>query len=103
MSGYTSGNNAPTLMTQNANRKGNAFTRVASHNKGVTAVTNPMGGLAQPKGAQGAPKCMGASNNTSIGATGGRKQKVMVETNCTYDGKIHNDGYMNSDRTNYLK
>jgi hypothetical protein len=27
----------------------------------------------------------------------------MVSTNCDYDGKIHNDGYMNSDRTNYLK
>jgi len=91
------------LFTQNANRKGNASTRVASHNIGVTAITNPKGGLAQPKGAQGAPKCMGATSNTSAGATGGRKQKVMVETNCDYDGKIHNDGYMNSDRTNYLK
>jgi hypothetical protein len=91
------------LYTQNANRKGNASTRVASHDKGVTAQTNTPHGLSQPKGAQGAPKCMGATSNTSIGATGGRKQKVMVQTNCDYDGKIHNDGYMNSDRTNYLK
>jgi hypothetical protein len=54
-----------------------------------------MGGLSQPKGAQGAPK---AGGNIAT-----RGQKVMVSTNCDYDGKIHNDGYMNSDRTNYLK
>jgi len=91
------------LFTQAPNRKGNAATRVASHTTGVTAVTNTKHGLYQPKGAQGAPSCMGATSNTSAGATGGRKQKVMVQTNCTYDGKIHNDGYMNSDRNNYLK
>jgi len=91
------------LFTQNANRKGNASTRVASHDKGVTAITNPMGGLSQPKGAQGAPAFAKATSNTSAGVTSGRKQKVMVQTNCTYDGKIHNDGYMNSDRNNFLK
>jgi hypothetical protein len=62
-----------------------------------------MGGLSQPKGAQGAPSYARATSNTNAGATGGRKQKVMVQTNCTYDGKIHNDGYMNSDRNNFLK
>jgi hypothetical protein len=91
------------LFTQSANRKGNASVREASHSKGVTAQTNTPHGVYQPKGAQGAPKCMGATDNTNVGVTGGRKQKVMVQTNCTYDGKIHNDGYMNSDRTNYLK
>jgi hypothetical protein len=91
------------LYTQAPNRKGNASTHVVSHDKGVTAITNPMGSLAQPKGAQGAPSYARATSNTSAGATGGRKQKVMVETNCDYDGKIRNDGYMNSDRTNYLK
>jgi hypothetical protein len=91
------------LFTQSANRKGNASVREASHSKGVTAQTNTPHGTFHPKGSQGAPKCMGATDNTNIGATGGRKQKVMVQTNCTYDGKIHNDGYMNSDRTNYLK
>jgi hypothetical protein len=91
------------LFTQSANRKGNASVREASHSKGVTAQTNTPHGVNQPKGAQGAPKCISATDNTNIGATGGRKQKVMVQTNCTYDGKIHNDGYMNSDRTNYLK
>ena len=103
MSGYTSGNNAPTLMTQNANRKGNASTRVASHDKGVTAVTGKAHGTAYGKGAQGAPSYAKATSNTSAGATGGRKQKVMVQTHCNYDGKIHNDGYMNSDRNNFLK
>ena len=91
------------LYTQTANRKGNASTRVASHSTGVTAQTNTPHGLNQPKGAQGAPKCMSASSNTNVGATGGRKQPVMVTTNCDYNGKIQNDGYMNSARTNYLK
>lgn len=91
------------LFTQNANRKGNSSTRVASHDKGVTAQTNTKHGIFQPKGSQGAPKCMSATDNTAVGATSGRKQPVMVTTNCDYDGKIHNDGYMNSDRTNYLK
>jgi hypothetical protein len=27
----------------------------------------------------------------------------MVQTNCDYDGKIRNGGYLNSDRNNYLK
>jgi hypothetical protein len=103
MSGYTSGNNAPTLMKQAPNRKGNASVREASHYKGVTAVTRPQGSLAQPSGSQGAPSYSRATDNTSVGATGGRKQKVMVQTNCDYDGKIRNDGYMNSDRNNYLK
>jgi hypothetical protein len=91
------------LYAQAPNRKGNASVRVASHDKGVTAITNPMGSLAQPKGAQGAPSYARATSNTDAGATGGRKQKVMVQTNCDYDGKIRNDGYMNSDRNNYLK
>jgi len=103
MSGYTSGNNAPTLMKQSPNRKGNASTREASHDKGVTAVTRPQGSLAQPSGAQGAPSYARATNNTAAGATSGRKQAVMVKTNCDYDGKIRNGGYLNSDRSNYLK
>jgi hypothetical protein len=83
------------LYTQAPNRKGNISKDPAKLSGGVTAVTRSMGGLSQPKGAQGAPK---AGGNIAT-----RGQKVMVQTNCTYDGKIHNDGYMNSDRTNYLK
>lgn len=103
MSGYTSGNNAPTLMTQNANRVGNASTRVASHATGVTAITSGSGGLKQPPGNQGAPKCAPATSNTKSGVTAGRGQKVTVVTQCDYDGKAKNTGYMNSSRTNYLK
>ena len=55
MSGYTSGNKAPTLMAQAPNRKGNIGRMEASHYKGVTAVTNPNGSLNQPSGKQGAP------------------------------------------------
>jgi hypothetical protein len=95
MSSYTSGNNAPTLMAQSPNRKGNQSKHAPTGVGGVTAITRSMGGLSQPKGAQGAPK---AGGNIAT-----RGQKVMVSTNCDYDGKIHNDGYMNSDRTNYLK
>ena len=95
MSSYTSGNNAPTLMAQSPNRKGNQSKHAPTGVGGVTAITRSMGGLSQPKGAQGAPK---AGGNIAT-----RGQKVMVSTHCDYDGKIRNDGYMNSDRTNYLK
>ena len=96
MSGYTSGNNAPTQMTQTPNRKGNQSKHAPTGMGGVTAMTRSMGGLAQPKGSQGAP-------STSGSVTAGRKQSVMVKTNCDYDGKIRNGGYLNSDRSNYLK
>ena len=92
MSGYTSGNKAPTLMTQMPNRKGNASTHVVSHDKGVTAMTNTKHGLAQPKGAQGAPAYSCATSNTSAGATSGRKQGVMVSRPAANTGK--NFGYM---------
>ena len=91
------------LYAQAPNRKGNASTRVVSHDKGVTAQTNTKHGTAQPAGSQGAPAYARATSNTSAGATGGRKQAVMVSTHCDYNGKIQNDGYMNSDRNNYLK
>lgn len=103
MSGYTSGNKAPTLMAQAPNRKGNIGRMEASHYKGVTAVTNPNGSLHQPSGKQGAPSYVCATDDTKSGATGGRKQAVLVSKPKPYDGKIHNDGYLNSDRTNYLK
>lgn len=99
MSGYTSGNKAPTLMTQMPNRKGNASTHVVSHDKGVTAMTNTKHGLNQPSGSQGAPAFAKATSNTASGATAGRKQPVMVKTNCDYDGKIRNDGYLSSSYT----
>lgn len=92
MSGYTSGNKAPTLMTQMPNRKGNASTHVVSHDRGVTAMTNTKHGLAQPKGAQGAPAYSCATSNTSAGATSGRKQGVMVSRPAANTGK--NFGYM---------
>ena len=90
-------------MAQAPNRKGNASTHAFSHNSGVTAVTRGSGGLKQPPGNQGAPKCAPASSNTASGVTAGRGQKVTVVTQCDYDGKAKNTGYMNSDRTNYLK
>ena len=104
MSGYTSGNKAPTLMAQAPNRKGNHSKVDASHYCGVTGITNPKGGLNQPSGNQGAPSYSRATDDTKSGATGGRKQAVLLARPKTpYDGKIHNDGYLNSDRTNYLK
>jgi len=98
MSGYTSGNNAPTLMAQAPNRKGNQSKHVPgmAGPKGVTAVTRPEGGLMQPSGTQGAPKTGGS-------VTAGRNQKVMVNRPKEYCDYADNTGYMNSDRTNYLK
>ena len=95
MSNYTSGNNAPTQMAQMANRKGNVSKTQPSHKGGATAVTRPQGWLDQPDGSQGAPA---ANGNIAT-----RGQKVMVTTHCDYDGRIKNDGYMNTDRNNFLK
>jgi hypothetical protein len=95
MSGYTSGNNAPTLMAQAPNRKGNTSKHTPGSG-GVTAVTRGSGGTNYSSPHQGAPKTGGS-------VTAGRGQKVTVVTQCDYDGKARNTGYMNSDRTNYLK
>ena len=95
MSGYTSGNNAPTLMAQAPNRKGN----VSKHTPGsggVTTVTRGSGGTKYSGPNQGAAK-------TSGSATAGRGQKVMVARPKEYCGYAENTGYLNADRTNYLK
>ena len=94
MSSYTSGNNAPTLMAQSPNRKGNQSKHAPTGVGGVTAITRPQGDLSQPKGAQGCASTGGNPIN-------GRGQKVMVSRPASNYG--NNDGYMNSDRTNYLK
>jgi hypothetical protein len=95
MSNYTSGNNAPTLMAQAPNRKGNISKTQPSHKGGVTAMPHKGGDTAFAPGRMGPPK---ATGNIAT-----RGQKVMVETHCDYDGRIKNDAYLNSDRTNYLK
>ena len=95
MSGYTSGNNAPTLMAQAPNRKGN----VSKHTPGsggVTTVTRGSGGTKFSGPNQGAPSTGGS-------ATTGRGQKVMVARPKEYCGYAENTGYLNADRTNYLK
>ena len=95
MSAYTSENNAPTLMAQAPNRKGN----VSKHTPGsggVTAVTRGSGGTNYSGPNQGAAKTAGS-------ATAGRGQKVMVSRPKEYCGYAENTGYMNKDRTNYLK
>jgi hypothetical protein len=95
MSGYTSGNNAPTQMAQAPNRKGNVSKHLPSNKGGVTSVTRPSGGTVYSGPNQG--KAAANGNITTRG------QKVMVVTHCDYDGRIKNDGYMNSDRNNFLK
>jgi hypothetical protein len=95
MSGYTSGNNAPTLMAQAPNRKGN----VSKHTPGsggVTTVTRGSGGTKFSGPNQGAPSTGGS-------ATAGRDQKVMTSMPKPYETCATNTGYMNADRTNYLK
>lgn len=95
MSAYTSGNNAPTLMRQAPNRKGNIDPNPAKLTGGVTAVTRPQGNLAQPSGHQGAPK-------VGSDPTKGRGQKVMVSKPECYDVTPRNDAYMNKSVKNYL-
>ena len=97
MSNYTSGNKAPTLMKQHAIRKGNETHPTMNDSTGVTAVTIKKGSTHYEKGHQAAP----SAGNTNV--VHGRHQKVMLHKPTPYDGKIHNDGYMNSDRTNFLK
>jgi hypothetical protein len=96
MSGYTSGNNAPTQMAQAPNRKGNVSKHLPSKTGGATAVTRPQGDTAVAGPNQGAAK---ANGNIAT-----RGQKVMVSRPSEYYcGTIKNDGYMNSDRNNFLK
>ena len=100
---YTSGNKAPTQMAQAPNRVGNHGKLSPSHSTGVTAVTGKLGGLMQPSGNQGPASHARATDNTSAGATAGRKQAVMLNKPMGYDGACHNDGYMSKSTKNYLK
>jgi len=90
MSGYTSGNKAPTLMAQAPNRKGNIDKHPAKLTGGVTAVTRPGGDTAYAPGSQGAP--------SAGGNIYGRNQKVQVSRPASNYGC--NDDYRNS---SYLK
>jgi len=92
MSGYTSGNKAPTLMAQAPNRKGNVSKHVTGPG-GATAVTRPEGNTAYAADRQGAP--------SAGGNIAGRNQKVQVSRPASNYGC--NDDYRNSDRNNYLK
>ena len=95
MSGYTSGNNAPTLMAQAPNRKGNISKSQPSHKGGATAVTRPSGGTFVASPNQGKP--------SAGGNIASRNQKVAVSMPKCYDTKSTNTGYLNSDRNNFLK
>lgn len=86
MSAYTSGNNAPTLMAQAPNRKGNQSKHTAGPG-GVTTVTRPQGSTMYSGPHQGAAKTGGS-------ATSGRGQKVMVSRPEAYDCYAHNTGYL---------
>lgn len=95
MSGYTSGNKAPTLMAQAPNRVGNKSKHTAGPG-GVTTVTRPQGSTAYSGPHQGAA-------STGKDATSGRGQKVMVSKPACYDKTPRNDAYMNQSTKNYLK
>ena len=93
MSAYTSENNAPTLMAQAPNRKGN----VSKHTPGsggVTAVTSGSGGTMYSGPHQGAAKTGGS-------ATSGRGQKVAVSMPKPYETCTTNGGYVKG--SSYLK
>ena len=93
MSAYTSGNNAPTLMAQAPNRKGNHSKHTAGSG-GVTTVTRPQGSTTYSTPHQGAAKAGGS-------VTAGRGQKVMVSKPEAYDCYAHNTGYLKN--SSYLK
>jgi hypothetical protein len=84
------------LYAQAPNRKGNQSKHTATGTGGVTAITRSMGGTSYSSPNQGAPK-------TGCDPTYGSGQKVMVSTPAAYNTRATNTGYMNSDRTNYLK
>ena len=86
MSGYTSGNNAPTLMAQAPNRKGNTSKHTPGSG-GVTTVTRGSGGTNYSSPHQGAPKTGGS-------ATAGRGQKVSVAYPDSYNCHSTNTGYL---------
>lgn len=85
MSGYTSGNNAPTLMAQAPNRRGNQSKHTPGSG-GVTAVTRPQGDTSYSGPHQGPAKASGS-------VTAGRGQKVSVSRPAAYDCHSSNTGY----------
>jgi hypothetical protein len=93
MSAYTSGNNAPTLMAQAPNRKGNVSKHTAGPG-GVTTVTRPSGGTTYSGPHQGAAK-------TGASVTAGRGQKVAVSMPKPYETCTTNGGYVKG--SSYLK
>lgn len=86
---------------QAPNRKGNISSRPVDGNSGVTAITGPKHGTATPKGNQGAPAYTRQTENQNVGATAGRKQKVMVSTPKCYDKTPVNNAYMSKSVKNY--
>ena len=95
MSGYTSGNNAPTQMAQAPNRKGNVSKHVATGKAGVTSVTRPEGGVDHAKGYTG--------NHAATGKVNGRNQPVQVSRPAAYNTKATNTGYIGKDGSSWLK
>lgn len=79
------------LYAQTPNRKGNESKHPAKHE----AVSGGTSKTSFAAGHQGAPKASG-----NIYPSSG---KSLVLTPKPYCGKTENDGYLNSDRTNYLK
>ena len=94
MSAYTYGNNAPTLMAQAPNRKGNVSKDPAKHSGGATAVVGNRVNKMTPSGSQGAPK-------VGYDATCGHGQKVSVSKPEPYNTKTTNGGYVKG--SSYLK
>jgi hypothetical protein len=103
MSGYTSGNHAPTKMKEEMVRKGNVDHKHPSHKGGVTDVTRPQGATHYEKGHQRPPHVSGHGGKEE-GVTAGRKQKVTVSMpHHEYNTKTTNDGYIHKDGKSWLK
>ena len=83
------------LYAQAPNRTGNQSKHPAEHK----AVSGGTAKLSTP-GGQGAPKVSDAHGHDNQAAM---KQPVKLSKPKGYCGTIENDGYLNSDRKNYLK
>ena len=94
---YTSENSAVPLVKQKAIQVGLRDGKHPSHIGGATDVTIKKGSTAYGKGHTTPPS---AGNRDVIN---GRHQKVQVHQPTPYNHKTTNDGYMNSDRNNFLK
>ena len=102
MSGYTSGNKAPTLEKQHAVKVGNVNGAKPSHKGGATDEPKHKGTTAYGAGHTAGPK-VGSHGGKESGVTAGRGQKVTVH-HAKGDYEVRkSQAYMDGSSKSYLK